>query len=502
MSQLALDGIHRLLIEGKGASARPLLETARRGLEPAARAEFARLCWRAGLPELGLSALAACGRRTGHHPVPESAGEQAEHAQCLTRAGAPAEALALLRSADPAAYPRVHLYAASARIAQWDYAAAIPLLEKYLATTRAGTYDRLVGQVNLAAALVHEGQGALAKLALRRIALEASARKARLLHANALEIEAQALLEERRFDEAMARIRQAAMLLSGSAAPELWYTRKWEAIACLRGAESDSLARAAHAAAREEARAQRSWESVRQLDRELALRFRDTDTFRRVYFGTPFTAFRRNVARDWGVIPDGELSWRVILGDASRAGRAVLDLADGAYGDARLKPAQQLHRLLFALASDRYRPLSPAALFTAIFPGERYLPGYGKRRIHQALFVLRRWLSDGGIPLAVVEEGGTYHLEGAPACALSLPAWSPFEGRGWRPELARHRLLAMGDTLFSSHEAARVMGSSPRNTLRILAEGLREGWLARTGSRRGTRYRLVAVQNGPGRDPE
>lgn len=497
MSAIAgmLQSIHSLVAQGNGAEAREKLQGLRGADIPRAdRAAYAQLCWRTGLTELGLSSLAPCLRSEGRSATVASSAERAEHAQCLIRAGAPAEALAILRDVDAREYPRAHLYLASARIAHWDYSGSIAPLEAFLASTAPRSYDRLIARVNLAAALAHEGDGRLVRVGLRTAALEAANRRATVLHASALEIEAQILLDERRFAEALALIDRAAQILGAFGAADEWYTRKWRAIARLREERSESAAREAHRSAREEALRRGSWESARQLDGELALRLRDDAIYRAVYFGTPYPCFRRKLAAKWSEAGRAETAWECELREGAGAGLPVLDVSDGSYGNAKLNAAKRLHRLLFTLAADRYRPQTPAALFFAIFPGEVYHPRHGKQRVHQAISALRRWIGEAGAPLDVAETGGAYRLEGS--CRLRLPAWSPFDEGTWRGEVARHKLRALAADAFTSSEAQAAIGLSRRTTLRILSEGLREGWLAREGNRRSSRYRFATPAEG------
>ena len=112
--------------------------------------------------------------------------------------------------------------------------------------------------------------------------------------------------------------------------------------------------------------------------------------------------------------------------------------------------------------------------------------------MHQALFLLRRWTEKARIPIIVVEENGFYRLDGAPGCLIRMPAWSPWDVGPWRGEISKQSLIRLGkEKQFTSMEAATVMGTSQRTTLRILTEGLKEGWLTRTGSRKGARYQIL-----------
>lgn len=495
---VSLESIHRLIVEGRGAEARPLLAASRdAGIARAEAPRFAWLSWRVGLPELGLATLAPYLRENGRRAVVSTPAERAEQAQCLTRLGAPSEALSILATVDASAYARAHLYSAAARIARWEYAAALPFLEAYLASTRQGSYERLVAQVNLAAALLYEGELAACRLALRRLALETSLRKAPVLHANALEIEAQRLVEAGRYGEARPAIQRAARELARSGMNDQAYTRKWEAIVTMRMARSADEARACHATARAEAMAHGSWESARQLDRELSLQLRDPALAREVYIGTPFPAYREKLARAWDAPLAPEGSWIRKLGEPDSASTPALDLETGAYGPARLKAGNVLHRLLYAVSVDAYRPQTAAALFAAMHPGEIYHPEYGRRRVHQTLFRLRGWMDASGLPVAIEEQNGFYRLVGRPACLVAIPLEAPWAERDGRIEIARRALADLGRRgPFSSAEASVVLGASHRTTLRLLAEGLAEGWLERDGARKGARYRLAAPSRG------
>jgi hypothetical protein len=275
---------------------------------------------------------------------------------------------------------------------------------------------------------------------------------------------------------------------------DLFYARKWEAIACIRSTKNESEAMSAYLSTRAEALEARSWETLRELDREMALRTRDESLYRQLYFGSPYPSYRSRLEEAWGSSIGRNDSLEFIIGDKTHAalGADIVDLSTGRFGEVSLNAAKVLHRILFTLAADFYRPQTSASLFQVLHPKEIYHPEFGKKRVHQTLFLLRRKIAEIGIPLVVEESSGLYRLQGAPACRVRVPAWSPWETQHWRMDVAKEALFRRGgENEFSSADASGWMGTSHRTTLRILAEGVREGWLLRRGNRNAVRYRMT-----------
>lgn len=486
-----LNEIDHLIRDGRGGEARAALKKLKEKKIPRPdAAAFASLAWRADLPALGVRALNAIVRPDRKNPVVASVAEKAEYAQCLIRLGAVEEAAKLLEGLPAESCPQVLLYLASARISQWEYAEAIPLLSRYTRAAGLTKYQRLVGMTNLAAALVYERQHDRATPLLHNLVYETSVKRFSLLFGVSLELSAQNFALQRKFAEMERCLDKARESLEKAEIVEDFFVRKWKAMGAMLREGHSVRSRNELEAVREEARKRRHWETLRQCDQIEAMVKRDEELLRRVYFGTPYRAFRERLLADfeskvaippeyvWAIHPSGEGKPHDLL-----RGKPV-GRREG------LKPGQLFHRLLSALCLDFYRPIRLAALHFRLYPGEIYNPVTSPFRVYEAVKRLRQWMETCSLPLAIEEEEGTYQLVATAPCRLVLPGREVVEHRHG-PALERLR-KAFGEQPFSIHEACRVLELPLRTAHRLVKDSTDEGKLERVGRSRSTRYKFAS----------
>ena len=141
----------------------------------------------AGRADIAIRILHPVVRPSNPSAQPASDLEKAEYAAALTYIGASDEALDLLSHLDSKEQPQVLLYHSFALFAQWDYRSAIPLLSGYIASPQLTDYQRLVGKVNLAAALINQNEHAAADRTIADILQATEEGNLQLLHGNALD---------------------------------------------------------------------------------------------------------------------------------------------------------------------------------------------------------------------------------------------------------------------------------------------------------------------------
>lgn len=124
---------------------------------------FAHIARRVGLPHTIIILLNHVIRSEKRSLTPASSEEKAIYGLGLLRLGAFNEAEKILNSVNPDEDPQVYFYKASLYINQWNYSKAIPLLRHYIKNEKVNSYQKLVGRINLCAALV-----SLKKIKLRQ----------------------------------------------------------------------------------------------------------------------------------------------------------------------------------------------------------------------------------------------------------------------------------------------------------------------------------------------
>ena len=490
--KLSLSQIEALVRSGEGVEARAALRALME--KPVPRplmAKSAALLRRADLPLAAIRLLNPIVHPAGRRVSTASDEEKAEYAAALSFIGAPKEALALLKTVDDKIVPERLLYEAYALISQWDYQGAIPRLAAYVQGRNLGSYQRIVGQVNLAAALVFERRQPQATYLLREIAAETSVRKLRRLHGITLELSAQDSLTRKDWAGTERLLTQAKQFLHGSQAIEAFFVRKWEAILELCRSHGSASSLAALGAVRREALEWRNWECLRSCDLYEAIVTGNDKLFHRVYFGTPFDSFRKWMRFEVAdsAEPPQELVWHPGPAEPSPV---TIDLLTGEIegeSSGRLKRGQLNHRLLVALARDFYRPLRLASLHALLYPNEYFNPVTSPIRIHQAMHGLRHWLETSGVPLTLEESSGAYRLVGG--AGLKVPMANGAEDKLTVPLGALRRQFA--GKAFSMREVIECLKLPRRSVLRILQGAHGAGELVRTGAGAQTRYLFSRV---------
>lgn len=486
---LSLEHIEALVREGDAARARRALEAISRGEIPRdGLARHAALARRAGLVALAVRWLRPYVRPAPRRPERPTDAEAIEYAASLIRLGATSEAMRLLDSFPPERHPQAGFERAAAYIVEWRYADAIPLLQAYVRSPDVSGYQRLVGKVNLAAACVHEQQLERAGYLLRELLFETSVRRHALLLSSALKLAAISFIAQRDFHRAETFLSRCAVDPEGKALDTL-FVRKWRAVAALVGRPDGADERSAMHAVSAEARRLGHWETCRDCDRLVAIHAGDEALLLRVFFGTPYEAFRGRLLAEFGrpvSLPESYL-WA-----PPYEGRKLeLDAYAGKTARAGLVPGSMPHRLLLTLAGDFYRPLGTAAIFAALYPGEIYHPSYAANRIHQTVRALRGWLAEHAPGVAIAERRGHYRLVVSPPWGIRVPgAASASLDRDERR--LRALAAAFGDRRFTSREAARLLGIAQRSAARLLLAALEARVVEREGKRAAAAYRLVS----------
>lgn len=430
-------------------------------LAPALRPRFAALARRANLVALSLKALAP----SIHGVRAATAIEKLEYAAGLLRLGLRREALATLGQLH---LPLARLHLAFGHFAEWDYAAAIPHLETFIAAPGLTEYQRLIGCVNLAAALAATHDRTRARVLVEDTMRASHALEHARIRANLREIRAQIDIAEGDFERA-GRDLEAAREAIGADAPDALLIEKWSAIA-----HAFKTGDVAHLAMfRERALRAREWESVREADYfRLRIAF-DPGLLAHLWFGTPHRAYRARLERELGRPDTNRLLW----GDGP-----ARDLTDelGSF---------TLERVLSSLTRDLYRPALLGLIFEEVFPTERFDIFSSPNRVHQSLWRLRARLAKLRVPLVITHDDAGYALarSGPIALVIGEGARDPAR-RDWETLLDR---LA-GRPTFTARDVEGALGISRSGARRLLRWAQETKGLTREGRGPAVTYRIAS----------
>lgn len=430
------------------------------------RLPLANLCRRSSLLVLGLKILTPIVR--GERDA--SAEEKAEYAVLLQRSGSVREALTLL--GELRGRPEILLFTAFCHFNLWDYAEAVPVLEAYLQTDLP-EYSKLVGHVNLAAALIVVGRFDEADDLLTANLGTARDLSASRLEGNCHELRAQIAIERGSREEASMSLEKASVLLRSEQTLDRLFIEKWRAV--LAGTSEALLA------FRSRAQEFGDSESVRETDLALVRSNFDHERFQHLYFGSPLAGYRRRILDRIGREPV-ESEYRYGIG-----GRCF-DLATGE-GVGDLNTGKKIHQVFAVLLRDFYKPLSVNALFAELFRHEHFDVNSSPSRVHQLLRRSRAWLREAEVDASIEEANGQYRLIAGPSVSFRINVdLGDLEPR--TPLLAKLRAVRSTETWFSARDACESLGLSATSGRRLLQWGLETGRLEKQGASTKTVYRF------------
>ena len=479
-----LETCESLIRAGKANEAAEKLAALNTARVPRAfRLALANLCRRTDLLNQGLRILETVARPD--MPVisePASEAELCEYAMLLARSDARHEAMSILDRLDPKRAPAVHMVRASFEVTDWNYAGALSSLEAFLASSTE-EYPRLVGRVNLAAALIALGRLDEAMAHLAPATEYASRSGFARLHANCFELSAQVHVARRDFSAARTDLSQADAILRANGTRDELFVRKWTALVLsLEDGTTERLDRF-----RDDALEMKNWESIRDADR-LALQVRfDEARFDRLYFGTPLERYRADLSERFSRVPAAET---FLLGSESQP---RLDVKSGEISGLGqpLKARNIPLRLLQILFKDLYRPLRIGGLFSSLFPGEHFDIFSSPTRVHQTVYRTRRYLEENGVPISIEENDGRYSARVHDGFSIAVPLeGKPLDNHSLK--YTRLQARFQPGHIFSSAEAKEALGLSGPTFTRFIAWAMDQGLALKRGAGPATRYELTA----------
>ena len=477
--------------EGRASEAQIKLKKIRRAKLPRPLAwKAASLARRVNLDNLAVSILNPIVRPGRKHFLHATAQEKAEYAQCLTKIGAPEEALAILKGIrEP--LPDVWKFQAAALIAEWNYDKAIPLLARYIECGEVEPYQIIVAKVNMASALVYERQFGQASEILEHLLEETQNNQYTLLHGNSLELAAQSAIFQKQWSAAAEFLSRAERVLFGTGTLDEFFVMKWRAILTLSQDSENSKTLSRLHRVGKEARERGHWETIRDCDRIEALITHNKSLLTHVYFGTPHESFRKWLCVDSepNATFMAEYLWTLHSGKEA----SIFDLKTGRIeGSLRkhLEVGDTLHQLFIALCRDFYRPCRLPALHYQLYPNEFYNPVTSPNRVYQVMNRMRKWIKVNRLPIEISEEWGHYWLTANRPFRIRITDRSKL-GK-IEPLILDTLQSSFGNQPFSVSQASEALSVSIPTALRRLSQAVSQGSLVRVGKGPGTKYCVPA----------
>lgn len=475
--------IDSLIQSGNVAEARRLIGAISKKSVPIECAHLlAALARRVGQPEIAITLL-----RPILHPVKKLLAlpkdeDKLEYGASLLRVGAQSEAVKLLKSVSAETFPQALFFQALALIKSWDCADAVPLLRTYLLKEKA-EYRVIDGKVNLALCLLWMKSYPEAQTLLVEI-LDYGDKNGFPLHsANARRFFGVLHFYQKNWEEALDHLKKADAVFGPIRGLEALFVKKWVSLTKLYQSPESKEARMAVEEVRREALQLRHWETLRDLDHHLAVLCQDAELFQRLYFGTPYEAYKRRIETELSAheMPD-MYEWKL----PENCTDPKIDILSGA--SALVPPGKVLHRLFTTLVSDFYKPFNIPGLFESMFPDDFYSVTSSKLRVAQGIKRLRGLLSEKKLPLTVAHEQGAYFLTSKEGCAIVIRKSQKVIGAfEYRKQLLQEKFL----NRFTLKEAMQVLDLSKSATHEFIQEAIQAGTVSREAHGGESCYRIV-----------
>lgn len=485
-----LKKIDKLIRVGSSLAAKQELQSLELSkLERHERLTVSNMARRVGLPMLGLRALRNIIRsQVPIHP-PASIEEAAAYASILIRIGAFVEAAKLLQPLSSEKNPEVIFYRTFVPQISWNYAKTIPLLRKYIRHPMVSDYQKLVGQVNLAAALTAIGRTEESRQRISRLFTQMNATDHRLLYGNLMEIEAQNLILMGENSQARRILEKADNMLGSADSIYHLFVRKWQAILDLKEQRSGSSE--ALRGLRDEAIQLREWEVARDCDLHLALYTHDLVLFNKVYSGSRFMHYRQRIRQrmqdSWKLASSYE--WALPpFENASQAETIELQERCLLWADKKMNLTPTQGQLLRLMTSDFYRPFRHGEVFDALNPKAYFNPDTTPHLIEQAVFRLNRDLRESQVPLAIQAHHGAYGL--VALAPVKLKIYSSKRRTFYSNDSVKNLREKMGLDSFDTRDAAKELGCSVKKARVVINLALSDQLLLKIGDGKSVSYRF------------
>ncbi len=397
--------------------------------------------------------------------------EKSEYALSLWRVGAFGEAQSILADPKLQQEPRVWLAQAHGHIHRWDYELALPLLRAYVGAPNISEYERRIGEVNLLACLRNLGDESFEEtFAILNQSLQNSQNV--LLQANSMEMRAQFLIGKGDYTQAEKVLLQARELITQESGRSTFLIEKWLAIQKALASQSSDV----FETIRKKALAISNWEALRDIDYYQTVFDPQCRWSQFAYFGTPFRRFRKKLKQ---LRTFNDSAW--------------LSLEDGA--SVKVDPwfigeddGDLCHRFMTLMLRDLYRPVLAGEIFSLIHPDQFFDQDIAANRIRKLVGRTKKYLLSHNLPFRLEERDGAYSLRfKSEGCVLLRKELLPLDKVSFF--FARHS-SRYGQSIPSAEWATEI-GKSEEQTRRLLALGVRDGQIIKSGQGQFTTYALT-----------
>lgn len=369
--------------------------------------------------------------------------------------------------------------------ARWDYQKSMPLLLKYVNSPKTSPYQKLVGQINLLAALIAVGNLKQAIVVYEPLIAELKANSNyKLLYGNCLELRSQIEILENRFESALAYLAQSEQSLSDQPGRYLLYVNKWRALAQLGLAPNDPMALDALLKVKAEASELKNWETIRDCDFHLARLNQNQDLLQRILLGTPYQGYHTRVQSLFGISVNESRTLQYCPAQASDKPESIgLDLnkiSENSFLNSTSWPLLQI------MTKDIYRPPRMGVVFSGLYKNEYFDPFTSPQRVRNSIFRFNDWAGQTKCGFRIRIGSGDFQFVG-PAGLGIVSTQRERTLESWQAALKVFK-TQNDSRSFSTSDLAKVLGITQRSALQILKKALASNKVQKIGNGKNSRY--------------
>lgn len=328
---------------------------------------------------------------------------QARYALSLMQIGAHHEGRRIFSKLNFSEVPEANLYFAMGLGLNWQFSEAIPYLEKYLQRPDLTEQQRVVGETNLAQALVATSQYERGQDLVSRLVPIARKENLFTILAQLFDLQAQIFFAHKHYDKCFAFLSNAKEIFGSEYSK---HSLSIEIARCLCSYALDprsEVAKAELARLRQRAVDLERSALVREIDFQCAIIEKNMGLYLRVYFGAPSASYRMRLKSYFGADVSVPSSYGLNPTKHPAPPNHCIDAVEGRdlRSGAVLKKGQLSHRLLQILVSDFYMSFKHEALASHLMPQEHYDPDTTMKRVSKAITRLQQWFRVHNIPLEI-----------------------------------------------------------------------------------------------------
>jgi tetratricopeptide (TPR) repeat protein len=453
---------------------------------------FSEIAWRIGYPIYALKLLHSTVFPENSFSKSATDKEKINYASALVNLGAIDEAIKIFDSIDPLQEPETLLRKSFAYFKKWNYKGAMPWLFEYVKHRDLPPYKRVVGKVNMAAALIEQCEWERAQILLAEIQDECRKNAHLLLLGNCLELQAQIEIFQHRFDQALPLLEEAKSYLQNQNGSSSLFVEKWLIICrCFKG-DLDSMKDLIDL--KNKSLELSNWETVRECDLFEAIVTQNEDLVKRVLLGTPSEHYRKRVRRLFGKQLVSRGNYYLALGCAPEGSPTRTFSPYEVQKDGKaLHNKPQLLALFEALTMDFYKPSHIGLLFQRVYPDEKFNPFTSPDRVLILIKRLNQWFIGNELPIRVHIKKSEFALISQGDESIQILVHRAKKLSKEVGTILQLKHLFDGRT-FSVSQVSEKMKISRSSAQRVIDQAIEAGHLAQRGSGRPAIYQIVSRQ--------